>query len=35
MHYFTFFMLALACEILGTVAGFGSSVFFIPAAQFF
>ncbi len=35
MQYAAFFLLALACEILGTVAGFGSSVFFIPAAQFF
>ena len=30
-----FFLLALACEIVGTVAGFGSSVFFVPMAGFF
>lgn len=30
-----FIFLALLCEILGTVGGFGSSVFFVPVAQFF
>lgn len=30
-----FFMLALISEIVGTVAGFGSSVFFVPLAAFF
>ena len=28
-------MLALLAEILGTVGGFGSSVFFVPIANFF
>lgn len=30
-----FLLSALLCEILGTVGGFGSSVFFVPVAQFF
>ena len=30
-----FIMLALLAEILGTVGGFGSSVFFVPIANFF
>ncbi len=30
-----FILLALICEVLGTLAGFGSSVFFVPLAQFF
>jgi uncharacterized membrane protein YfcA len=30
-----FFLAALICEILGTLGGFGSSVFFVPVAQFF
>ena len=30
-----FFLLALLSEIVGTVAGFGSSVFFVPLAGFF
>lgn len=30
-----FLLLALLCEVLGTVGGFGSSVFFVPVAQFF
>lgn len=30
-----FFGLALIAEVLGTVGGFGSSVFFVPIAQFF
>ncbi len=30
-----FAILALVCEIIGTVGGFGSSVFFVPVAQFF
>lgn len=29
-----FILLALVCEVLGTLAGFGSSVFFVPLAQF-
>lgn len=32
---FLFILLALIAEILGTVGGFGSSVFFIPIAAFF
>lgn len=30
-----FLLAALICEILGTLGGFGSSVFFVPVAQFF
>jgi uncharacterized membrane protein YfcA len=30
-----FFLTALLSEIVGTVAGFGSSVFFVPLAGFF
>jgi len=30
-----FFLVTLITEVLGTVGGFGSSVFFVPAAQFF
>lgn len=30
-----FFLLALLSEIIGTIAGFGSSVFFVPLASFF
>ncbi|PYK65839.1 MAG: hypothetical protein DME50_07680 [Verrucomicrobia bacterium] len=30
-----FFLIALLSEIVGTVAGFGSSVFFVPLAGFF
>ncbi|MFI5221507.1 MAG: TSUP family transporter [Bacteroidia bacterium] len=30
-----FLLAALLCEILGTIGGFGSSVFFVPVAQFF
>src|SRR5438045_5300774 len=33
MIWFT--VIALICEIIGTVGGFGSSVFFVPIAQFF
>jgi uncharacterized protein len=32
---FTFLLLALVGEILGTVGGFGSSVFFVPIANFY
>ena len=30
-----FFLLSLLAEVLGTVGGFGSSVFFVPIANFF
>jgi len=30
-----FFLIALVSEVVGTVAGFGSSVFFVPLASFF
>src|SRR5438477_10374715 len=30
-----FFLIALLSEIVGTIAGFGSSVFFVPLAGFF
>ncbi len=35
MSPFLFFLLALLSEIIGTVAGFGSSVFFVPLAGLF
>ncbi|HEV2842823.1 MAG TPA: sulfite exporter TauE/SafE family protein [Chthoniobacterales bacterium] len=35
MSVILFFLLAFASEIMGTVAGFGSSVFFVPLAGFF
>ncbi len=35
MQQLLFFTLALICEVLGTVGGFGSSVLFVPMAQFF
>ncbi len=35
MLVFLFFVLAFCSEIAGTVAGFGSSVFFVPLAGFF
>lgn len=31
----TFYLLALISEIIGTIGGFGSSVFFVPLATFF
>lgn len=34
-HLLLFILLALIAEILGTIGGFGSSVFFIPIAAFF
>lgn len=30
-----FLLLSLICEVLGTVGGFGSSVFFVPVADYF
>ena len=35
MRALLFFLFALVCEILGTVGGFGSSVIFVPLADFF
>src|ERR1041385_4945569 len=35
MFTILFFLIALLSEIIGTVAGFGSSVFFVPLASFF
>ncbi len=35
MEYFLFFLLALFCEILGTLGGFGSSFLFVPLMSFF
>lgn len=32
---FVFLLAAFICEILGTIGGFGSSVFFVPVAGFF
>lgn len=32
---FTFLLLALLAEIIGTIGGFGSSVFFVPLANFY
>ncbi len=34
MEYFYLFLLALGCEILGTLSGFGSSVIFVPLASY-
>ena len=34
-HLYLFILLALVAEILGTVGGFGSSLFFVPMAGFF
>jgi uncharacterized membrane protein YfcA len=34
-HLFLFIFLALLAEIIGTVGGFGSSLFFIPIASYF
>ncbi len=34
-HLFLFIVLALLAEILGTVGGFGSSLFFVPIASYF
>ena len=34
-YLFVFILLALVAEILGTMGGFGSSVFFIPIASYF
>lgn len=35
MHFLLFFLLTLLAEILGTLGGFGSSVFFVSLGQFF
>lgn len=35
MNIFIFFLLTLIAEILGTIGGFGSSVFFVSLGQFF
>lgn len=34
-HFFLFFFLAFISEIIGTIGGFGSSVFFVPIASYF
>jgi len=34
-EFFLFFFLTLIAEILGTIGGFGSSLFFVPLGQFF
>lgn len=34
-HLLLFILLALLCEVLGTVGGFGSSLFFVPVASYF
>jgi len=34
MFTFLFFLIALLSEIVGTVAGFGPSVFFVPLVGF-
>lgn len=34
-HLYLFILLALLAEILGTVGGFGSSLFFVPIASYF
>lgn len=35
MEYILFFILGVFVEIIGTIAGFGSSIFFMPIALFF
>jgi len=35
MSVLFFFVIALLSEVIGTVAGFGSSVFFVPLAGLF
>jgi uncharacterized membrane protein YfcA len=35
LELFVFFVLTLIAEILGTLGGFGSSLFFVPLSQFF
>jgi uncharacterized protein len=35
MNEWLFFALAILCEVVGTVSGFGSSVFFVPIAGLF
>src|SRR5215813_7294406 len=35
MSAFLFFLIAFLSEVVGTIAGFGSSVFFVPLAGFF
>src|ERR1043166_5335975 len=35
MFTILFLLIALLSEVVGTVAGFGSSVFFVPLASFF
>lgn len=34
-NYYLFVILALVCEIIGTVSGFGSSILFVPVASMF
>lgn len=34
-EYWQFYVLALLCEIIGTVSGFGSSILFVPLASMF
>lgn len=34
-HLYLFLILALVAEVLGTIGGFGSSMFFVPIAAFF
>ena len=33
--YWQFYVLALLCEVIGTVSGFGSSILFVPLASMF
>lgn len=35
LSYLLFFLLSFICEIIGTIGGFGSSVFFVPMAGWF
>jgi hypothetical protein len=35
MSYLVFLLLALVCEVIGTVGGFGSSAVFVPLAEIF
>jgi len=34
-EYWQFYVLALLCEVIGTVSGFGSSILFVPLASMF
>jgi uncharacterized membrane protein YfcA len=35
LHHYCFFLIAFISEVIGAVAGFGSSTIFLPLALFF